>query len=224
MKGGNYEFSALVAESGLLCPCCGTADCAKYHGQWLRKKIRDLCSGDLFCDLPLLRIRFCSKTTKTISPAELWRGHCTVTSVLETVSLAVGNGVGRAIQWAMENGDGEETASERTVRRWVKRVGNRLPVAAKALDLVSEATSALTASGFENFLTRLFPRHLLQLRRQWGYSLLDLVPPDPIKLAHCVSYPKPVFEHPRPPHDPPPKYLPRGTRSWLIHRGRSPDE
>ena len=227
MESGNYEFSTLVAESGLLCPNCGTVDCAKYHGRWLRKKIRDLCSGDLFQNLPLLRVRFCNKSTKTIYPAELWRGRSTVTSILETAFLAIDEGIELALQRVMDAGDGTDTVSERSVRRWVKRVGNRIPVAAKALDLVSdrdprntqsEATSTLTASGIEHFLTHLFPRHLLQLRRQWGYSLLDVAPPVPVELPHTMNHPKPVFLHPRASHDPPPKYLPRGRRSWLIHR------
>ena len=224
MESGNYEFSALVAESGLLCPDCGTADCAKYHGRWLRKKIRDLCSGDLFQNLPLLRVRFCNKSTKTIYPAELWRGRSTVTSILETVFLALNEGMESALQRVMDAGDGAETVSERSVRRWINRVGNRMPVATKTLSLTSEATRSLTASGLENFLTHIFPRDLLELRRQWGYSLLDVVPPDPLELPQTTNCPKPVFEHPCSPHDPPPKYLPRGTRSWLIHRGRSPDE
>ncbi len=149
MKSGNYEFSALVAESGLLCPDCGTADCAKYHGRWLRKKIRDLCSGDLFLNLPLLRVRFCNKSTKTIYPVELWRGRSTVTSVLEAVFLTLSEGMESALQRVMDAGDGTETVSERTVRRWIKRVGNRLPVAAKTLGLTSEATRSLTASGLD---------------------------------------------------------------------------
>jgi hypothetical protein len=218
MESGNYEFSALVAESGLLCPDCGTAYCAKYHGQWLRKKIRDLCSGDVFQNLPLLRVRFCSKSTKTIYPAELWRGRGTVTSVLETVFHVIDDGIELALQRVMDAGDGTETVSERSVRRWVKRVGNRLPVAARVLAIVSERVFSDTAAMFEHFLTHLYPHHLLQLRRQWGYSVLDVVSPDPVELPHTTNYPKPVFQNPRPPHDPPAKYLPRGTRSWLIHR------
>lgn len=224
IENGNYDFSALVAESGLLCPDCGTADCAKYHGEWLRKEIRDLCSGDVFKNLPLLRVRFCDATTKTIYPAELWRGRSTVTSVLETVFLAIKEGMESALQRVMDAGDGTETVSERSVRRWVKLAGNRIPVATKALGFVSDATRSQTAGGYENILTHLFPRHLLQLRRQWGYSLLDVVPRVRVELARRVKYPKPVFQNPRSPHDPPPKYLPRGTRSWLIHRGRSPAE
>ena len=224
IKSGDFILSNLIAESGLVCSVCEDAACAKYHGRWTRKRIRDLCSGDSFENLPLLRIRFCNKSTKTIYPAELWRGRSTVTSVLETVFHAIDGGIELALQRVMNAGDGTETVSERSVRRWVKRVGTRLPVAAGVLAIVSERVFSDTAAMFEHFLTHLYPHHLLQLRRQWGYSLLDLVPPDPIKLAHSVSYPKPVFEHPRSPQDPPPKYLPRGTRSWLIHRGRSPDE
>lgn len=224
IENGNYDFSALVAESGLLCPECRTADCAKYHGRWTRKRIRDLCSGDSFENLPLLRIRFCNKSTKTIYPAELWRGRSTVTSVLETVFHAIDDGIELALQRVMDAGDGTETVSERSIRRWVNRVGTRLPVAARVLAIVSERVFSDTAAMFEHFLTHLYPHHLLQLRRQWGFSLLDVVSPVPVKLACRVKHPKPVFPNPSPPHDPPPKYLPRGTRSWLIHRGRSPDE
>ena len=48
IENGDYDFSALVAESGIRCPRCGAADCAKYHDTWYRRIIHDLCSGEVF--------------------------------------------------------------------------------------------------------------------------------------------------------------------------------
>lgn len=154
-------------------------------------------------------------------PAELWRGRATVTSVLTTVVHAVEGGIEAALEWAMQSGDGDETVSERTVRRWLKRADDRVPVAAATLVFPS-AVGLSPAAKLDTFLTRLRPRHLLQLRRQWDYSLLDV--PAPSQPPHTATRPKPGCQHPSVPHNPPSKYLPRGTRSRLAHRGRPPDE
>jgi hypothetical protein len=121
----------------------------------------------------------------------------------------------------MEAGQGDETISERTARRWIKRTWDRLPVACVSLDFPPVAGQPALKK-LENFLAHLALRDLLALRRQWGISLLDV--PGLPKARRTVTCPKPVFQNPRPAHDPPSEYLPRGSRSHLSRRGRPPDE
>ncbi len=184
-------------------------------------EILDLCTGEHFKNLPILRVRFCDGTTKSLFPAELWRGRSTISSVLETVSNAISGDVEQSLQWAMAAGDGDEPVSERSIRRWIKRTVDRVPVASASLNFPSDAGQP-AAEKFENFLIRLRPRHFLELRRRWGYSFLDV--PGPQKPPHSTTCPKPVLQNPLPPHDPPSEYLPRGTKSRLSRRGRSPDD
>jgi hypothetical protein len=221
INGGDFCFRSLVAESGLLCPTCGTADCASYHDTWFRKRIFDLCSGDVFENFPIVRLRFCSGHPKSMFPAELWRGKATVSSVLEAVSDALGGGVEHALQRVVAAGDGHESVSERTLRRWIRRAADRVPVAAASLDFPPDRGEGVAAR-LENFLTRVHPHHLLALRRQWGFAILD-VPSRP-KSPNTAACPKPVFPHPRPPQNPPSRYVRRGSRSRLSRRGRSPDD
>jgi len=221
IEGGSFCFRSLVTESGLLCPTCRTADCAQYHDTWFRKRIADLCSGDVFENLPILRLKFCTGTPKSLFPAELWRGRATISSVLEAVSDAINGGVEYALQRATATGDGDEPFSERTLRRWIKRTVDRLPVAGMSLNIPIDSAEP-AAERLENFLTEVHPHHLLALRCQWGFSLLD-VPPQQ-KPPNTAAHIKPVFQHPRPPQNPPSKYVRRGTRSHLSRRGRSPDD
>jgi len=221
IESGDFCFRALVAESGLLCATCGTADCAKYHGTWFRKHIVDLCSGDVFENIPILRLRFCTGSVKSLFPAELWRGRATISSVVETVLDAIDGGVEHAMQRAIANGDGDEPFSERTLRRWLKRAVDRVPVASASLNFPS-GSGLSPAEKLENFLIQVHPHHLLALRRLWGFSILDVPPPE--KPRRSVSCPKPIFQHPRPAQNPPSKYVRRGTRSRLSRRGRSPDD
>ena len=200
---------------------CHTADCAQYHGTWFRKRIVDLCSGDVFENLPILRLKFCTGPAKSLFPAELWRGRATVSSVMETVLDAMDGGAKHAMQRATANGDGDEPFSERTLRRWIKRAGDRVPIASAALNFPS-ANGGSAAEKLENFLTEVHPHHLLALRRQWGFSILDVPPPQ--KPPNTTTRLKPGFQHPRPPQNPPSKYVRRGTRSRLSRRGRSPDD
>jgi len=221
MESENFCFSSLVTESDLVCPECGTADCARHHGTWFRKRIVDLCSGDIFESLPILRLKFCTGNPKSVFPAELWRGRATVSSVLEAVSDAINGGIDHALQRAMSTGDGDEPFSERTLRRWLKRTVDRVPVAAASLDFPSDR-GVSAAAELENFLTRVHPRHLLDLRRQWGFSILDVPPPQ--ESPNTAVCPKPGLQDPRPPQNPPSRYVRRGTRSRLSRRGRSPDD
>lgn len=221
IKCGDFDFGSLVAESGLLCPGCRTADCARLHAVRHRKLVRDLITGDVFENLPILRAGFCDGSTKSLMPAELWRGRATVTSVLATVATAATGGVEHALEWAMQSGDGDETVSERTVRRWLRRVKDRVPVATAALDFPL-ATDLSRAGKLASFLAHLHPRHLLRLRRQWGHSLLDL--PSAPRPPCTATRPKPGHQNPSSPHDPPSRYLPRGARCRARRRGRPPDE
>ena len=221
IEGENFCFGSLVAESGLLCTACGTADCARYHGTWYRKRIYDLCSGDVFENLPILRLKFCAGAPKSLFPAELWRGRATVSSVLEAVSDAINGGIEHALQRAVAAGDGDEPFSERTLRRWIKRTTDRVPVASASLNFPSDSGEP-AAEKFENFLSQVHPRHLLALRRQWGFSILDV--PRPQKSPNTATRIKLGFQDPRPPQNPPSEYVRRGTRSPLSRRGRSPDD
>ncbi len=176
IKSGNFCFGSLVAESGLVCTECGTADCSQRHATWFRKRIFDLCTGEVFQNVPILRARFCDGTTKSLFPAELWRGRATVSSVLEAVSSAINGGVEQALQQAVSAGDGDEPFSERTLRRWIKRAGDRAPVASATLNFPLGAGRP-PVEKLETFLSQVHPHHLLALRRQWGFSILDVPPP-----------------------------------------------
>ena len=200
IESGSFCFRALVVESGLLCPTCGAFDCVQYHGTWFRKIVFDIYSGELFKNLPVLRIVFCDGTTKSLFPAELWRGRATVSSVMEAVSDAIIGGVEYALQRAVATGDGDEPFSERTLRRWIKRTGDRVSVASVALNFPSDSDQS-PAEKFENFLTRVHPHHFLTLRHQWGFSILDV--PLLQKPPNTATRVKSVFQHPRPPQNDP---------------------
>ena len=188
---------------------------------WHRKLVRDLHTGDVFSDLPILRVKFCCGATRSLFPAEVWRGRATVTSVLETTAQAATGGIDQALEWSMAAGDGDELVSERTVRRWIKRAADRVPLASALLRFPA-APDLPAVEKLDNFATHLHRRHLLELRCQWGFSLLDCAPPAPDR-PRTALWPKPGHQNPAPPHDPPSRYLRRGTRSRLARRGRPPD-
>lgn len=188
----------------------------------MRKEVRDLCSGKVFRDLPILRVRFCSGMTRSLFPAELWRGRVTVSSVLEAVHHAAMAGIDSALRWAMQAGDGDELVSDRSLRRWTRRMAVRLPIASQCLGFALQTHSS-TAAKLDDMMTRLRPRHLLQLRRQWGHGLLDAAALLPASRSRTATWPRPGGQDPAVAHDPPSRYLPRGTRSRLARRGRPPD-
>lgn len=221
IESGGYDFRALVVESGLQCPGCRTADCARYHGRWTRKLVRDLATGDSFTRLPILRARFCNGTTRSLFPAELWRGRATVTSVLQTVAHAVADGLEHALGWAMAAGPGDELVSERTARRWLKRARGRVPVAERTLGLAPPPVWP-AAGKLQDCQPHLCGDHLLRLRRQWGHALLDL--PTAPRPARTAVRPMPGHPDPSLPHDPPSRYLRRGTRCFPRRRGQPPDD
>ncbi len=81
---------------------------------------------EVFEQLPILRARFCQEPTRSVMPADPWRGRCTVGSVLATAVRFLRQGLGPALEWAACAGDGEEPVSERTVRRWQAITQKRL--------------------------------------------------------------------------------------------------
>jgi len=187
----------------------------------LRKRVIDLCSGRVFEDLPILRLRFCTGNPRSLFPAELWRGRATISSVLEAVSDAIDDGVESALQRAVDATDGDQPFSERTLRRWIKRAAARVPVASAALKF-SLGDRHRLARKLESFLLRLHLDDLLELRRRWGFSILDH--PRPEESTHRTARIKPGFHDPRPAQSPPSHYLPRGARSRLARRRRSADD
>ncbi len=218
---GNFVIRDLVVEAGLLCPKCRTADCVKYHGTWYRKLIHDLCSGEVFNSVPILRVVFCDGSTKSLHPAELWRGKATITSTLEVSSIAAKDGLDEALQWVILSGGGDEVISERTLRRWLKRTLDRVSIASAILSFFP-LTNEPASEKLENFLTQLHCRDLLTLRRHWGFSFLDLPPPE--KPTNTIKCPKPGFHNPRPAQNPPSEILPRGTKCFPYRRGPPLDE
>jgi len=126
MASGTWTLAGLLGEAGLTCSACGTAGCARPHGRRYRKRVRDLSTGDVFQDVPILRVRFCSGATPSLMPAELWRGRSTLTSVIETVAHVLRDGVEAAHEWTVYAGTGESVVSRRTLRRWRELVRARL--------------------------------------------------------------------------------------------------
>ncbi|MFC1573325.1 hypothetical protein ACFL6M_06970, partial [Candidatus Eisenbacteria bacterium] len=106
--GGGFQIPALVEEAGLCCPQCGASVCAGFHGRWYRTHVTDLSTGEVFEQIPILRVCFCSGSTRSIMPADLWRGRSTLGSVLQTVVHTLREGVGPALEWAGYAGTGEE--------------------------------------------------------------------------------------------------------------------
>ena len=141
--------------------------------------------------------------------------------MLDFASDAIRHGISSTMQRAVNAADGDEPFSECTLRRWIKRATARVPVAASGLDLSLDVRHHLAAK-LESFLRRLHLDHLLELRRRWGFSILDV--PRPEKSTRTTARIKPGFLDPRPPQSPPSAYLQRGARSRLARRRRSADE
>jgi len=221
----DFQFSALVEEAGLTCSRCGSQECATYHGQWYRKRVQDLATGEAFEAIPILRACFCSSTTCSILPADLWRGRSTVTSVLKAVVHTMRAGVGPALEWAAYAGTGEEPISERTLRRWKKLTTCRL---------IGSALSWLTpklgwawsdardpADQLARLVQDLTGGLQLAFRDATGHGFLDRqsVREAPRSMRSSAR-PVPGRQTEAPPHDPPSKLLPRGT--WLSRKRRGP--
>ncbi|MCK4303661.1 MAG: hypothetical protein KAY24_05425 [Candidatus Eisenbacteria sp.] len=62
--------------------------------------------GDIFENLPIPRIRFCEGPTRSVMPADLWRGRFTVGSVLEAVVHVLRDGRASAATILCATGSG----------------------------------------------------------------------------------------------------------------------
>lgn len=217
-------FRVLVHESGVSCPVCGTTDCAQPHAWRYRKRVQDLSTGDVFEQVPILRVVFCDGSTASLMPSDLWRGRSTVGSVLETVVHVLRNGIEQAHEWTLFAGTGESVVSRRTLRRWSDLVSTRLIGSAWAwlgprLGL-SWSDQAETAEQLDRVLDHLSGPVLLGFRAVTGYAVLDK-PTAPAPRAPCATRPVAGRLAPDPPHDPPSSLRPRGSW-WPRHRRRGP--
>lgn len=220
IENGDFDLAALVSEAGVRCPRCRSRACAGIHGTWYRKKVTDLSTGDVFQQVPILRVIFCDGSSASLMHAELWRGRHTVSSVLETTSHVLEDGLGKALEWTMYAGRGEAMVSERALRRWTKRVLSRLDLLEDLLGIITSPAAGTPSKKLIRVLDRIQPVDLLRFRSLIGYAMLDK-PPLPPQPAQTSARPKPGHHSPAPPHDPPSHYLPRGTR-YEPHRPRFP--
>jgi hypothetical protein len=225
MVSGAWTLGALVAEAGLTCAACGTADCVRPHGRRCRKRVRDLSTGEVFEGLPILRVRCCSGTTLSLMPAELWRGRFTLTSVVETVVHVLRDGVEAAHEWTGFAGTGETVVSRRTLRRWrelarTRLIGSALSWLGPRLGLHG-SDSTPPADHLEALLDRLTGTVLLAFRAALGRAALDRHS-DTCVAAAARSAARRIAGRQAlvPPHDPPPARRPRGA--WLPPNRRGP--
>lgn len=161
--------------------------------------------------------------TASLTPADLWRGHFTISSVIETVVHVVGDGVQAASEWVLYGGDGDEMVSERTLRRWRDLTRSRLIGSALAwlgpFLGVTWSGRLEEADQLSALLDHLTPEIFLRFRARFGRAVLDKSPPHrpaPQSLSRRV----PGRLALAPPHDPPSKLLPRGQ--WCNRTGRGP--
>ena len=228
IASGDFQLPELVAEAGLCCPRCQSAACARPHAWRFRKQVTDLSTGEVFRQLPILRICFCQGPTRSLMPAELWRGHSTVSSVLETVVHVLRDGVPQALEWtSYAEPQGQELVSERTLRRWRQGIRARLVGSAWALlgpqlDW-SWSQSQPEADQLERLLQDLTARRQLAFRAVAGYAVLD----QPSVTRPAVAAPsaaRPVAGRlaAAPPPDPPSQRRPRGSWWPLSRRGPPP--
>lgn len=171
------DLGPLVEASGLRCGRCGDGRCARPHGVRLRKRITDLSTGEVFEHLPIRRLLFCDGRTGSLVPAEVWRGRCTIGSVLEAVVRVHRDGVEATGEWALLGGTGEEMVSDRTLRRWREVVRTRLIGSAFSwfgpqLGL-SWSDHAPVATQLETLLDRMTAPLLAGFRAATGRAVLD---------------------------------------------------
>lgn len=207
------------------CPHCGSSDCVRSHGRRYRKRVDDFTTGEVFENVPILRVRFCKGPTRSILPAELWRGRATVSSVLQTVAHFLHEGAGPALEWAAAAGTGEEPVSERTVRRWKALAATRL---------IGSAFSWLRprlgwawsdnrdpAVQLERLIGDLTGPLQLAFRGATGHGVLDRQGVHHASGApRSTARPVPGRLTEAPPHDLPSILLPRGT--WWSRWRRGP--
>jgi len=213
-----------VEASGVRCERCGDGRCARRHALRSRKRITDLTTGEVFENLPIVRVIFCSTGTASLVPSELWRGRFTVSSVLETVVRVHRDGVEAASEWALYAGTGDEVVSEKTLRRWrdivrTRFVGSALSSLGSMLG-VSWSDASEAASQLESLLEHLSRSTLLAFRALAGHAVLDK-PAVMTVSARTTARRVPGLLTPTPPHTTPSPRLPRGAWSHP-RRGRAP--
>lgn len=207
----------------MCCSGCGDGKCASRHAWRYRKHVTDLSTGAVFEKLPVLRVVFCDGSTRSLPPAEVWRGRFTVTSVLETVVRVLRDGLDATYGWTVFAGTGDQMVSQRSLRRWREMVRKRLVGSALAwlgprLSISwSEAEDA--APQLERLLTKLTSSVLQVFRSVFGHAVLDKVqrPRHPTRSRSRRVAGRLV---PAPPHDPPSRLLRRGA--WSDPRRRGP--
>jgi len=222
IENGDFDLAALVSAAGVRCSCCGTGACAVLHSTWYRKQVTDLSSGMVYRQVPILRVIFCDGSSPSLKHTELWRGRYTVSSVLETTSHVLASGVNEALEWTMYAGGGEQMVSERTLRRWTRRVVSRLAPLSDYLGLTAPTEAVTPVEKQVWLLEQVEPADLLRFRTLTGYGLLDKPAGEP-KTSHSTTRPRPGHPHPAPPHNPPSRYLPRGSR-YGPHHCKTPPE
>ena len=220
IESGTYDLPSLVLEAGVQCSRCRSGLCAVLHGKWYRKQVTDLSTGTVYRWVPILRVAFCDGSSASLSHAELWRGRCTVSSVLETTSHVLAHGLNGALEWTMYAGGGEQMVSERTLRRWARRVVPRLAPLGDLLGHPAPAEAVTLAERLVWLLEWIGSADLLRFRTLTGYGLLDK-PSQPANASRTTARPRPGHLRPAPPHDPPSRYLPRGSR-YGPHRSKPP--
>jgi len=184
--------------------------------------VTDLSTGEVFEDLPILRVCFCDETTASLMPAQLWRGRFTVSSVLETVVHVLDEGVAGALIWTGFAATDEELVSERTLRRWRDGVRKRLVGSALAWlgpKLGLEWSDSIdAATQLDRIHDRLNGLVLLEFRTTFGHAVLDRSAPHPSLSPRSPArrVVGPLAE--APPPDPPSSYRARGR--WSPRTGR----
>ncbi len=214
----------LVRESGRVCPACGTSRCARRHAWRHRRRVQDLSTGDVFVQVPILRVQFCDGSTTSLMPAALWRGRSTLDSVLETVVRVLRDGIEQAWEWTAFAGTGESVVSRRTLRRWTALVRTRVVGSAWAWlgPRLGRSWSDQhdTARQLEDVLEDLVGPLGLAFRAATGCAVLDKptppLPPPPSSARRVAGR-----LAPSPPHDRSSALRPRGS-GWPRRRGRSP--
>jgi hypothetical protein len=207
----------VVATAGVVCTRCGTARCARPHGFRHRKRVIDLSTGDVFHAVPIRRVRFCDGRTASLVPAELWRGRCTITAVLETVVHAVRDGIAAASEWTSHAGHGEELVSPRTLERWRTLIRQHLVGGALAWLLpqigASWSKTRPEAPQLDAVLGRLTGSLLATFRATFGRGLLDLVARSGTRRNAARRARAASHDPSRPPHPNPPPCAPHSRRS-----------
>lgn len=210
-------WEPVVATGGAVCTRCGSANCARPHGFRHRKQITDLSTGDVFRAVPIRRVRFCDGHTASLVPAELWRGRCTITSVLETVVHALRDGIAAACEWTTHAGHGEEIVSPRTLQRWRGLVRQR--VIGAAFSWLLPATRAAwsnarpAAPQLEALLRQITGSLLGSFRAVFGRGLLDTRMRSRARRKAARRARAAPHDPSRHPHSNPPPCAPRSRRS-----------